>query len=304
MVGLVPELATLIATRRTRSSHEAPVFMAQVLSATGGELSSRVRDILASRASGVTINTRRTMRGAILGSLAATVVLVGAVASAFMPRGANDSTNITTKPSSSAQVLPLAINAPGVIAKPGVTAKPALTTASIDPFVPRSATPETHREPLATATTKTQNTIAIARRVLSTRKNRLAIAALPKQDFARMMAPALLPIAALAESAEEASAVQAPKVIARVQPAFAPGQQKLQAFTLSFSLDAAGIPQQISLARGQASRKQLLAAQTALAQWRFEPEASAKFAGNRLEQSFSFQELGSDRCSVGTRICR
>ncbi len=108
------------------------------------------------------------------------------------------------------------------------------------------------------------------------------------------------------DNVDESIVVSPPKVIVRVTPAFAAGQRKNQAFSLSFSLNKLGIPQQIRLARGQASGNQFLAAQSALAQWRFEPKASAKFTGGRLEQRFSFQELSSGRCkpSVGTRLCR
>ena len=159
--------------------------------------------------------------------------------------------------------------------------------------------------PIAEAQEK--SAAAIARPVLVASRNRVAFRALPKPRLEQIVANELaitmtkfdgIPVAA--------SVVQPPKVIARVLPTFALGQKKLQAFALSFSLNSDGVPQRIRLARGQASEKQLLAAQTALAQWRFEPKASAKFVGKRLEQQFSFQELSSGRCkpAVGTRLCR
>ena len=61
-------------------------FRGLTLAATGGELTSRVRDILAPRRPSITLNARRSMRGTVLLSLSAVVVLAGTVASVFVQR--------------------------------------------------------------------------------------------------------------------------------------------------------------------------------------------------------------------------
>ena len=273
-------------------------FRSLALAATGGELSSRVHDILASRARSVTINTlnsRRSMRGTVLLSLAAVVVLAGAVSSAFVQE------TIATPAKATRQASPAPNRFETGVSASNQDHKPAPVIA--DARLANPVTSDVSAQRIQPTTIIAPSSPAIARKVLSAQHNLLALQTLPKHVFERIAIPELADMDA---SKIEASVVEPPEVITRVQPVFAPGEKRRQAFTLSFSLDAAGIPQQISLARGQASKKQLLAAQTALAKWRFEPEASAKFAGNRLEQSFSFREVRSDQClpSVGTRICR
>ena len=269
-------------------------FRDLALTATGGELNARVRDILASRARVITVDSRRTMRGTVLLSLVATVALTGAISSVFIPH---------TVPAPEAAAPDMALEQAALFAT--LNPQPAPAPVFVEPSRQVLTASAAQRAPIAKAQAK--SAAVIARPVLLTSRNRLAFRALPKPRLEHIVANALaVSITELDDTAVAASVFQPPKVIARVQPKFAPGQRKLQAFALSFALNSDGIPQRIRLARGQASEKQLLAAQTALAQWRFEPEASAKFRGKRLEQQFSFQELSSGRCTpvVGTRICR
>ena len=269
-------------------------FRGLALAATGGELSSRVRDILSSRARSVTITTRRSMRGTVLLSLAATIMLAGAVSNAIVQR------TVKVRAATPAQAVKL----PNNLAAPVATvAVPAATVARLAGTAPESGPAQA----IMPTERRQQNYATIARVLAPERdgpeRNFAPMKTLPKYVFDRV---AVLELSKVDMPGVLNFATQPPKVIARVTPTFAPGQRKRQAFSLSFSLDAAGAPQQIRLARGRASEKQLLAARTALAQWRFEPEASANFAGNRLEQPFSFEEITPARCkpTVGTRLCR
>lgn len=281
-------------------------FRGLTLAATGGELTSRVRDILAPRRPNITLNARRSMRGTVLLSLSAAVVLAGTVSSAFVQRTVETPTEVEQpavatpdKLAAAANVVPIA--APETDAAfSGAIADTRL--ANLSPSVrPTQFAAPAKLANLASIPEAPQQ--ARARRVLFVPQNLLAKQTPATDIFDTLVVPEL---ATFDASILESALIQTPKVLARVQPAFEPGEKRRQAFTLSFSLDARGIPQQINLARGQASKKQLSAARTALAQWRFEPQASANFVGNRLEQSFSFQEVASDECtpSVGTRICR
>ena len=272
-------------------------FRGLALAATGGELSSRVRDILASRARSVTITTRRSMRGTVLLSLAATMVFAGAVASAIVQKA------VKVRAATPAQVVDLPNNLAAPVAIFAVPVPAEATVARLARTAPVSRL----AQPVMPAERRRQNYATIARVLAPGRdgreRNFVPMQTLPKHVFDRV---AVLDLSKVEVRGTLDNVTQPPKVIARVTPTFVPGQRKRQAFSLSFSLDAAGAPQQIRLAGGRASEKQLLAARTALAQWRFEPEASANFAGNRLEQAFSFEELTPARCkpTVGTRICR
>ena len=275
-------------------------FRGLALAATGGELTSRVRDILAPRTPSVTINTRRSMRGTVLLSLAAAMVLAGAVSSAFMQQ----TVTAPVEPEKQTVIAPdNFIDSANVMNTVASGAAAAMTDARLARFTPL-AKPAQSKLTSADVTSIVEATPQMpARKVLLPPRNLLAKQTLATHIFEPI---ATFELATLDAITIEPVEFETPKIIARVQPVFAPGEKERQAFTLSFSLNAAGIPRQIVLTRGQASKRQLVAAKTALAQWRFEPEASAKFAGNRLEQSFSFREVRSDECtpSVGTRICR
>lgn len=269
-------------------------FRDLALTATGGELNARVREILASRERVISVHSRRTMHGTVLLSVVATVALAGAISSAFIPQ---------VDPLSEAAASDKVLEQPALLATryPLPTPAPVFAEPSRQALVASAA----QSAPIAQALAK--RAAATVRPVLIASRNRLAFRPLPKPSVEQIVANELaITVTKLGGISVATSVVQPPKVIARVLPTFALGQKKLQAFALSFSLNSDGVPQRIRLAHGQASEKQLLAAQTALAQWRFEPEASAKFVGKRLEQQFSFQELSSGRCkpSVGTRICR
>jgi len=275
-------------------------FRGLALAATGGELTSRVRDILAPRTPSVTINTRRSMRGTVLLSLAAAMVLAGAVSSAFMQQ----TVTAPVEPEKQTVIAPdNFIDSANVMNTVASGTAAAMTDARLARFTPL-AKPAQSKLTSADVTSIVEATPQMpARKVLLPPRNLLAKQTLATHIFEPI---ATFELATLDAITIEPVEFETPKIIARVQPVFAPGEKERQAFTLSFSLNAAGIPRQIVLTRGQASKRQLVAAKTALAQWRFEPEASAKFAGNRLEQSFSFREVRSDECtpSVGTRICR
>ncbi len=269
-------------------------FRDLALAATGGELNSRVREILASRARVITVHSRPTMHGTVLLSVVATVALTGAISSVFIPHPV---------PAPAPAAPDKVIEQPALLATLNPQPTPAPVFAEPSLQVLTASAPQ--RTPIAIAQAK--SAAVIARPVLFASRNRLAFRALPKPRLTQIAADELTStLTEIGSIAVDPSVVQPPKVIARVLPTFALGQKKLQAFALSFSLNSDGVPQRIRLARGQASEKQLLAAQTALAQWRFEPKASAKFVGKRLEQQFSFQELSFGRCkpAVGTRLCR
>ena len=235
------------------------------------------------------------MRGTVLLSLAAVVVLAGAVSSAFVQR------TLVTPAAATRHAADLSNRLETGISASNQEHAPEPVIADAEPANP--VIPDAPAQRLLPTTFIAPRSPAIVRKVLSAQRNLLALQTLPKHVFTRIAIPELADMDA---GTIAGSVIETPKVISRVQPIFAPGQHRRQAFTLSFSLDAAGIPQQINLARGQASEKQLLAAQTALAKWRFEPKASAKFIGNRFEQAFTFREVKSEQClpKVGTRICR
>jgi bla regulator protein blaR1 len=280
------------------------------LAATGGELSVRVREILAVRTVRGGGAPRANMRGIAVLSFAVMVALAGAISSAYVvPQGkpteplVHASDEYNEKPQ-----LP-ANSTVGVWQQRRPDKKMFALANAIAPNKPLA---EVLRP--ATQLRRVQNVgqvAFLARKVLRPTNIRHA-----ELGVKLALAPIHLAHSAIqipvvnANTTPEPStltAVRSPRVLARVQPVFAPGLKSLEMFSLSFSLNAAGKPQAIQLAAGRASQEQLRAAQTALTQWQFDPEASAKYGDRRLTQSFSFQEISATgRCAprVGTRICR
>ncbi len=298
------------------------------LAATGGELSARVREILAVRRSKPRHRARANMRGVAVLSLAAMVALAGAIASALVLTGAKP---VVSTPSAPARDSLFAVSPVQRDLSPDVDTTE-IARARTAAIAPAYATVIAELKPTARLSRAQNNlhaaaesdtgktTVVFARRVL--RPSHDQSTKLPARSppavidgLTSIRTAHLLSLAAQATrqriQPEHARAThqpsRTPRVLARVQPTFAPGLKTRQMFSLSFGLDAAGKPQAIRLAAGRPSQEQLRAAQTALAQWQFDPAASEKYTGGRLTQSFSFQEISATgRCPprVGTRICR
>jgi bla regulator protein blaR1 len=255
-------------------------FRGLAIAASGGDLSKRVRDIMLPRAH--KLGGRRAGRGAALISAAAVSAICAAMLGYF-----STPEPVVAATQTAAAALPERV-AMAVLAtdKPASFVVPALPVAAsvIDMTPPELPSPATTQIP--------------PRRVLRTAK--LDIAARVPLALSEPLLPAINPV----QPALNARMV--PRLVHRVSPEFTPGSRFFYRFSLSFTLNAQGHPQNITLASGSAAANQIAAAKTALAQWRFDPVQSAEQAGAEFDQAFSFKEIRNRQCApvVGTRICR
>jgi bla regulator protein blaR1 len=253
-------------------------FRGLAIAASGGDLSKRVRDIMLPRAH--KLNGRRSGRGTVLISAAA----VSAICAATLSYFSSPEPVALPTPSTKNTMLP-ELAAIANLATETPKPAPALTVA---PRLNAVAAPE-----LPPVTAK-----IAPRRVLQTAK--LTIASGVPLPLNEPLLPTINPV----QPALGAPVV--PSLVHRVSPEFTPGSRFFYRFSLSFTLNAKGQPQNIQLSSGSAAANQIAAAKAALAQWRFDPVESAELNGVEFDQTFSFKEIRNRPCApvIGTRICR
>ena len=269
-------------------------FRGLAIAASGGELSTRVRDILMPRLNGP---ARPSQGAALLSAIALTALLAGSVTQ-MMTRQKQH--NTASEPSSTALISPQNADAMPVARvipqPPQRSAAPVQLIAQDTPALSAVLQPES-AQGLALEQARLALRSATQR---SARNKPIQLASLGSVDL-RSVAEPQLPDDLL----PSADFLTTPKLIRQINPVFHPGAQREYYFSMSFRLNAKGLPQEIRFEKGSATASQIEAAAKALAKWRFDPRESAKFGDKRLAQAFNFKEIDRPCVPVlGSRICR
>lgn len=270
-------------------------FRGLAMAASGGELSTRVRDILMPRLNAAGVS-HPSQGAALLSAMALTALVAGTMTQLVAPNTLNSEplqarAQLQNIPSQRPAISPQKVSRPVQIAKselPLDILNSAESSTLIDPRLSQELALEQARSALRLASNHVRQNKPIQLASLSNVDMRVLAKPQPPNNFR------------LGDSA-----VPTPKLIRKVNPVFRPGAASEYHFSMSFRVDANGLPQEIEFEKGKATASQIKAASNALSMWRFEARSSAKFGNRRLAQAFNFKEIERPCIQViGSRICR
>lgn len=270
-------------------------FRGLAIAAGGGELSTRVRDILMPRLN--TPGVARANHGAaLLSAVTLTALVAGSITQLLAPH-ALETAKVEDVPRAIPTSLPDAPVRP--IQTLSVPVAP-LKTLALPSSIPAAALFQ--RDASLDGEASQVQALDQARRALRSTAGRdikpQLLASLGNVDLRALVEPEL-------PSPPVLEQVAPPKLVFQVNPEFHAGAQREYHFSMSFGVDSNGLPRDIRFVKGNATKSQIAAASAALAQWRFDPKASAQFGEQRLQQAFNFKEIERPCVQVvGTRICR